>query len=121
MSLCHFPCLVDVVFGGDEVSGEFLRDFVVADSPVTDQAVQGGLARATVVLEGVGLEPPAVIELDLAGLAAEREHLGRPRPTDPHWSPLSRTAPAVSRSLSSGRFLVLPGRGGAGSALQLQH
>ena len=118
MSLCHFPRPVDVVFAGQEVGGEFLRDLVVADSPVTEHAVQRGPARLTVVLPGVRLEPPAVTELDLAGLTAENKNLRRP---NPDWPPCSRPHPLVSGSRGSGGFLVLPSRGGAGRAIQLQH
>ena len=108
MSLCHFPRPVDVVFAGQEVGGEFLRDFDVADSPVTEHAVQRGPARLAVVLPGVRLEPPAVTELDLAGLTAENKNLRWPHPDRP---PFSRSHSAISHFRG---FLVLPGRGGAG-------
>lgn len=118
MSLCHFPRPVDVVFAGQEVGGEFLRDLVVADIPVTEHAVQGGSARLAVVLPGVRLEPPAVTELDLASLTAESKNLRWPNPDRP---PGPRSHPLLSGSRGSGGFLVLPGGGGAGRALQLQH
>ena len=82
--------------------------------------MEGGLARLAVVLPGVGLEPHAVTELDLAGLAAENKNLRRPHQ---HRPSISSSHPAVSRGPQSrpGVFLVLTSRGGAGSALQLQH
>merc|ERR1719219_2455022 len=108
MSLRQFPGSVAVVFVGPEVGGELLRDVaVVTDGPVADHAVEGGPARLTVVLPGVSLEPPAVTELDLAGLTAENKNLRRPHPDRP---PFSRSHSALSRSRGHfGGFLVQPG------------
>ena len=107
--LCHFPGSVAGVSVGDEVSAEFLRHVLPADTPVTDHTVKGGGARLAVVLPGVGLEPPAVTELDSAGLTAENKNLRWPRPANPHWSTIPGPPTEVSGSLSSRRFLVLSG------------